>query len=190
MNKQTRKKILHNFEKAYVKHYTNLLKFAVELIGNYEDARDVCQELFVDFHSNIESVENPEKWLYGAIRYKIYNFFRSNKHKLINIDDITEIDLPIENRDFIESKILLQEVIDNDENYKDETDKIIFDLVAFKGYSYEKAGRHLGFSKSKVRYKYSQLISRLNESFKKRGITKIEAVLCIIMIISIILKTL
>lgn len=176
---------LKQVEEAFHLHYDNLVKFAIQLVGNYDDANDLCQEVYIAFHDNIDSIKNPQSWLYGALRNKVYNFFRSKKREnTVDIEKLSSVEAPVVEDKSQDIKILFYQMLEDESNFKDPDDKILLELIAFRGFTYEEAGKKIGLSKSKTRYKYNVLINRLCDYLQKSGLKDIEALLCMLIMIT------
>jgi DNA-directed RNA polymerase specialized sigma24 family protein len=67
--------------------------------------------------------------------------------------------------------------LEHTENYKDEKDRIIFDLIAISNYTYEEAGKYLGMAKYQVRYRYNAISKRILLYLQKKGINSLEDLL-------------
>src|SRR5271167_3453384 len=73
---------------AYERHGRALLRKAVRILGNAEDARDVVQGLFVDMHARGEAP--PElPYLYRAVTNRCLTFLRdeTNRARLLERND-------------------------------------------------------------------------------------------------------
>ena len=62
-------------------------------------------------------------------------------------------------------------------NYKNEKEKILFDLIAVSNYTYEKAAKLLGLTKWQVQYKYSRIEKRILQYLKQKGVTEVNDLL-------------
>ena len=71
-----------------------------------------------------------------------------------------DINLAFENgaRDM---RIIINEAIEHGDNYRDEKDRILFDLIAINGYTYEEAAKQLGLTKRQAFYRYQQVSRRI-----------------------------
>jgi DNA-directed RNA polymerase specialized sigma24 family protein len=72
---------------------------------------------------------------------------------------------------------MIEDALDNIENFGDERGKLIFDLIALYNYTYEEAAEHLGLTKRQVRYQYGLITNKLMDHFRTRGIHGLEDLL-------------
>jgi RNA polymerase sigma-70 factor, ECF subfamily len=165
------------FAEAYNNLYPVVFSTLYSKLGNVDDAEDLCQELFIKLYDKLDEIENKRKWLYGAMRIEVMAFFRKKKPGAVDIDDVfDDASLTFVNG-FRDTRIMIQDAIEDMDNFKDETDRALFDLVAVKNFSYEEAGSQLGFSRRQVRYRYGLIVERLIDYFRKRGINGLEDLL-------------
>jgi RNA polymerase sigma factor (sigma-70 family) len=174
MRKSSKEK---EFRKAYSDYYPVIVNAIYSRVGNLEDAEDICHEIFVHFYNKYEEIQDCRKWLFGAIKYGISNFYRkkgaSDKGN-VNIDSIDfDKNLAFENG-FRDIRIIINETIEDESNYQDEKERILFDLVAINKYTYEQAAKQLGWSTRQVAYRYQQISKRIVSCLKQKGITRIE----------------
>jgi RNA polymerase sigma factor (sigma-70 family) len=168
------------FRKSYNTFYSLILNALYNRVGNMEDAEDICHEVFVSYYRKFDEVRDPRGWLLGAMRYCISNYYR--KREGSDTDSVTienmedDISLAFENG-AREARIIINEAINNRNNYRDERDRALFDLIAINKYTYGEAARHLGMTKRQAAYRYRQVARRLLDVLQKQGITKIEDLL-------------
>jgi len=158
------------FAEAYNNLYPVVFSAVYSKVGNIDDTEDLCQELFIKFYNKLDEIENHRKWLYGALKLEVMAYFRKKKPEAVDIDEVfDDVGLTFVNG-FRDSRIMIQDAIEDTDNYHDETDRALFDLVAVRNFSYEEAGAQLGMSKRQVRYRYGLIVDRLVDYFKQRGI--------------------
>ena len=168
------------FRKSYSDYYPMILNALYARVGNREDAEDICHEIFVSFYRKFDEVRDPRSWLFGAMKFCISNYYRKGEGSdtgSIDIDNIEDdVHLAFENG-FRDIRIIIHDAIEDRGNYRDEKERILFDLVAINNYSYDQAAKHLGLTKRQAHYKYQQVSRRILERLKDRGITRIEDLL-------------
>jgi RNA polymerase sigma factor (sigma-70 family) len=168
------------FRKSYSDYYPMVLNALYGKVGNMEDAEDICHDIFVSYYRKFDEVREPRNWLFGAMRFCISNYYRKKEGSdpasvdIANLED--DASLAFENG-FRDIRIIIQEAIENIENYRDEKERILFDLIAINCYTYEQAAKHLGLTKRQAVYKYQQVTRRILNHLKVRGITSIEDLL-------------
>lgn len=168
------------FRRLYSDYYPMVLNALVARVVNREDAEDICHEIFVSFYRKFDEVRDPRSWLLGAMRFCISNYYRKGEGSdsgSIDIDNMEDnVYLAFENG-FRDLRIIIHEAIGDARNYRDEKERILFDLVAINHYSYDRAAKHLGLTRRQAHYKYRQVTRRILERLKSRGITSIEDLL-------------
>ncbi|MBN2159688.1 MAG: sigma-70 family RNA polymerase sigma factor [Spirochaetes bacterium] len=165
------------FAEAYNELYPVVFSTVCRKVGIIEDAEDICQELFIKLYNKMEEIENKRKWLYGALKLEVMAYFRKKKPGALDIEDIfNDAGLAFVNG-FRETRIIINDAIKDMDNFKDETDRVLFDLVGVKSFTYEEASAQLGLSKWQVRYRYGLIVERLCDYFRKKGINSLEDLL-------------
>jgi RNA polymerase sigma-70 factor (ECF subfamily) len=161
------------FAEAYNDLYPVVFSAVYSKVGSIDDAEDLCQDLFIKFYNKLDEIENHRKWLYGALKLEVMAFYRKKKPGAVDIDEVfNDVGLTFVNG-FRDSRIMIQDAIENMDNYKDDTDRALFDLVAVRNFSYDEAGAQLGLSRRQVRYRYGLIVDRLVDYFRKRGINSL-----------------
>jgi RNA polymerase sigma factor (sigma-70 family) len=165
------------FAEAYNDLYPVLFGAIYSRVNSMDDAEDICQELFIKLYNKLSEVENKRKWLFGAMKYELMNYYKKKRPGDMDINEhFDDVGLGYVNG-FRDTRIMINDAIEDMDNFDNETDRALFDLVAVKNFTYEEAGAHLGLSKRQVRYRYGLIIDRLMDYFKKRGIQNIEELL-------------
>ncbi|MDY6969421.1 MAG: sigma-70 family RNA polymerase sigma factor [Spirochaetota bacterium] len=166
----------NRYTDAVNKYYPLIYSAVYTKVNNVDDAYDICQEVFVKFFEKFEEVENPRKWLYGALRLSVFDYYRS-QNKATNIDEVfNDIGLTFVNG-FRDARIIISEVIENIDTFDKEEDKLLFDLIAINNFSYSQVGKQLGLTKRQVQYKYGRIVQQILDQLNKRGIKNIEDLL-------------
>ena len=138
-------------------------------ISNYEDAEDICHEVFVNLYKKFDEITEYRAWLNKAINFAVSNYLRDHKPKHeISIDqtNIESFNNTDENHD---TKLIIEDII-NSKDTMNEKEYMIFDLVGYKKFSYTQAAKELGMSKRQVEYAYKQTCKRIMDSLKEKGI--------------------
>lgn len=160
------------FTEIYNGFYPLVFSAVYTKVENIDDTKDICQDVFIKFYEKFDDIEDHRKWLYGALRLAVFEFYRKKKGN-INIDDLfNDISLTFVNG-FRNARIILSEAFDNIENFSNENEKTLFDLIAVYNYSYTEAGKELGLTKRQVEYKYRSIVDRILDYLKKQGIENI-----------------
>ncbi|MCP4135740.1 MAG: sigma-70 family RNA polymerase sigma factor [bacterium] len=167
------------FREVYNDYYPLVFNAIYSKLGNREDTEELCHDIFVVFYKNADSIYNTSGWLKKSVRYHIMTYFRNMKpgDKSISID-IAEDDIDFKfDKDTDDIGIIINEAIDNEENYRNDKDKILFQLIAVYNYTYAQAGKQLGLTRRQAEYSYTQITKKIVEYLKKKGISKIEDLL-------------
>ncbi len=168
------------FRKSYSDYYPMILNSLYHRVGNREDAEDICHEIFVNYYLKFEEIRDPRSWLIGAMKFSISNYYRKRAGADTTNADIADMEddvhLAFENG-FRDIRIIIHDAIEDPGNYRDEKERILFDLIAINHYSHHEAAQHLGMTRRQAAYKYRQVSRRILDRLNKRGITKIEDLL-------------
>jgi len=165
---------LKRFREAYNDYCALILSTLYMRLRSREDAEDICQEVFASCLKKIEEIQDIRKWLFGALRLEIANYYRKKGMSLdgqVDIDDVlNDPHLAFENGQR-EMRLILAEAIGNDENFRNEKERALFELIAVFGYTQQEAGRELGLSRRQAGYAYAQIIRRIMNYLKAKGIS-------------------
>ncbi len=161
------------FRKSYALYYPVVLSFLVSKVGDMEDAEDICQEVFIRFYNHYADIREKKNWLFTAARFEITNYFNKKATARIDTTDIDSLDndqrFASEDR-YREDRIIIRDIIDDPASFRDEKEKLLFDLVAVYGFSYKEAGRYLDMTRWQVEYKYRSVEKRIAALLKEKGI--------------------
>ena len=164
------------YRKAYCEYYPIVYSVLLSRLRNGDDAEDICQEVFIRFLDNFDSIESHRGWLLKAIEIEISNYYRKKSSRNDEAVDVAEfvndINLAFENG-FRDARIVINEAIENMENYDSEEDRTLFDLIAVYGFSYKEAGKYLGMTRWQAEYRYGQIEARIVDYLKKMGIKEV-----------------
>ncbi len=140
-------------------------------------AGDLAQEVFTRFFEKMDEIETPRKWLSGTLRFVLLEHYRKNSGEDFDIDEIFyDSNIQYVNG-FRDTRIILQEALDASENYKDEHERIIYELIAIRNFTYDEVGGLIGLTGAKVRYKYKLVVDRIVDYLKKKGVNNLEELL-------------
>ena len=174
------KKKRREFSRAYREYYPIVFNTIYKRTGKLEDTEDICHEVFIGFYNNLEDIREIGKWLMGTAKNQISMFYRNKSEKIKDRSDIKDIEDSIDyafENGLKDLRIIIEQEIENPDNYRDETEKSLFELIAILKYSYREAALQLGLSVRQLRYRYARITERIVDSLKKRGIESIEDLL-------------
>lgn len=161
----------------YSDYYPLVFSTVHAKISNPDAANDIAQEVFARFYEKFEEVQDARKWLYGTARLVLLEYYR--KHNL-NEDDLEScVEEPgaDSGNDIRETRELIRSAIDAVSAGSEQTDAILFELIAVYDYSYKAAAVHLGMTEHQARYKYNQMSKKLLDYFKTNGINTLDELL-------------
>jgi RNA polymerase sigma factor (sigma-70 family) len=162
------------FTKSYNEYYNIVFSTAYYRLGDVDAARDVCQEVFTRFLAKMDEAENCRRWLLSALKFVILEYLRKNSMITVDISEINDdINLSFVNG-FDDSRIVIEETLNNMEIFGDEKTKTMFDLIAIYHYTYKETGAELGMSERQIKYKYRKTIDKIVDHLKSKGIRSLE----------------
>jgi RNA polymerase sigma factor (sigma-70 family) len=171
---QVSKRILNQYTEAYMRYYPQIFSTILTKVNNLEDASDLCQEVFIILYEKFDTIHNIRAWLYGTLKNVVYKYYAA-KNQDVDIDKLFDsINLSYTNG-FRDTRILINEAIEQIECSQEE--RIMLDLIAKHNFSYVNVAKILGLTRRQVEYKYGQVVKRIMDNLKKKGITDIEELL-------------
>jgi len=177
MNMSAIDRITSAFSAVYSDYYALIYSVVYAKLNNADEAEDICQEVFMRLLERFYEVENPRRWLYGAVRLVMLEYFRKKKGHDVNVDDVLDdVSMSYVNG-FRDTRIVIQQALEDMNNYEEETDRIVFELIAIHNFTYQEAAEQLGITEHKSRYKYNRVSERLMTYFKGKGIKGLEDLL-------------
>jgi RNA polymerase sigma factor (sigma-70 family) len=168
------------FRKAYGDYYPLIYRILYARTGSREDAEDLCHDIFVSLYDKFDGVYDRRAWLLGAARFALSNYYRKKRvtePESPGMEDFCEDSRVSYENGSREMRMLIRETIADSCNYGSEEDRLIFDLVALGGFTYEQASKQLGLSRRQVEYGYGRVSRRILDALRKKGIVKIEDLL-------------
>ena len=78
---------------------------------------------------------------------------------------------------FRDARIIINEAIEDLNNFDNEDEAALFDLIAIRNFTYIEAGKQLGLSKRQAQYRYGRIVEKLLFALKKKGINSLEDLL-------------
>ena len=132
----------------YSDYYPVIFNAVYTKIGNREDTKDICQEVFIRLYQKLDEIENIRRWLFSAIKLVVLEYYRKKKgNDNLNIDDVyNDLGLTFVNG-FRDTRIIISDAMDNVENFKEDKERVIFDLIAVSNYTYEHTAKILGMTR-------------------------------------------
>ncbi len=166
-----------NFAEDYNIYYPVVFSTVYSKTGSIDDTEDLCQVIFMTYYQKIDTVEDKKKWLNGAIRLELFNYFRRKKYDQEDIDTLLDDENLTHINGFRDLRIILEEAINSREIYDDESERVLFELIAVKRFTYEEAGSQLGYSRRQARYRYNRVNEKIMDYLARKGIRNLEDLL-------------
>ena len=148
------------FNELYNLINNNVYSFALSILKNNEDAKDVMQEVFITIYHNAYKYQNQNKpmaWILTITKNIAYTKIRNNK-KTINVDEIEFITKP--NHD---DKILVEYLLNN----LNDDERNIIVLHAMNGFKFHEIADILDLKLTTTLSKYHRAIKKLKELIKE-----------------------
>jgi len=168
------------FRRSYHEYYPLVFSAVYSKTKNLEDAEDICHEVFIRYSMNYGTIEKHRGWLMKAVSFEVSNYYRK---KEANRDDFMDIDMVSDSRShyfengFRDSRIILQEAIENEGNFSGEREMMLFELVAKYHFTCGEAARYLGITRRQALKEYRKTSIRILHYLKSKGIKGIEDLL-------------
>lgn len=140
------------FDELYRRTWKKLYTRAFQKLRDEDLAKDVVQEVFVDFWNKrqIRNIQNVEAYLLQAVKFKVIDRFRKKDFIVEEIDDFAEV---LASSEFSDSKLLddeLNMLLNYWINQLPNKRKEIFLLKYEEGLSTEEIGKLLNISTKTV----------------------------------------
>lgn len=169
---------IKNFFDIY-KNYSGLVYS--QLLSKTNDphaAEEMCQEIFITVNKKMKEIKNIKAWLFGTIKQYLNNYYKNEKKKsnTENIEDYFDSNLLSFVNGFRDARIILNECFEKI-IYKEEIEKIIYEMIARQNYSYRETAKILHISKPKLIRIYNNITNQLLKKLREKGIKKIEDLL-------------
>ena len=166
-----------NFTEMYSDFFPLVYGAVYSKLGNVDDAGDITQEVFARFYDRMGEVENPRRWLFNAMRYVVKEYYCARKGVEISIEEVFEDMGLVFVNGLREARLIIQEALEDMENFRGERERILFDLIAVNCFTFMETGRQLGMSGKGVRRRYRLIVRRLIEYLNRKGIRNLEDLL-------------
>ncbi|WP_437922166.1 RNA polymerase sigma-70 factor [Sphingobacterium sp. LRF_L2] len=79
------------FEQIYISHWEELLKYAYSFRIEQKQAEEIVQDVFLSLwqrRNDLTSDADIKSYLYKAIKYKVFDFFRKESRKQLVTDEL------------------------------------------------------------------------------------------------------
>jgi len=156
------------FEEIYQRHATKMLVYATKILNNQMVCEDLIQNVFIDFWNkrSEKNINNLESYLFRAVKFQIFNYFRNNKFHDTDLTRLNLIDLSINASKKMEFEEL-ETTIENLVKKLPPRCQEIFLLSRFEHKSNKEIAAALGISEQAVKNQVSKALIFLRENLQK-----------------------
>jgi RNA polymerase sigma-70 factor, ECF subfamily len=177
MNISLLEKKASDYTEIYSSYYALIYSVVLTRVNNHDETEDICQEVFIRLYEKFHEINNYRKWLYGTLRNTVLEHFRKKYHDEVSIEDVfKDISITFVNG-FRDTRIIIEEALDSMDNFENDSERIIFDLIAIRNFTYNETARELGLTERQVRYRYGLITERIIKYLKGKGIKSLEELL-------------
>jgi len=155
---------------------SSLLRYAFSLVGRRAVAEEVVQDVFLQLHTDWDSVDSPRAWLFRSVRNRAYNHNRDNKREVLTRDnhpskftiarDESPEDLLQRSETLATLRMIVEELEDGDRQ--------LVKMKYFENLKYRDISIQTGLSISNVGYRLHHLLKGLAERLRQLGIDEMS----------------
>ncbi len=157
---------MYSFEEIYDENYEALSRFAVKITGSSDGAKDIMQEVFIDFFNkknNGYEILNPKTWLYRVTFNKCIDNNRRFRHlKRIGPDNENISDPDISEQQYE------KDVIRSALSKLRKTERNLAVLYS-EGLSYKEISEATGIRFTSVGKMLARTLKKIRKELKKQG---------------------
>lgn len=157
---------MYSFEEIYNENYEALSRFALKITGSSDGAKDIMQEVFIDFFNKKKDgceILNPKTWLYRVT----FNKCIDNNRRLKHLKRIGPDNENISDRDTSERQDE-KEVIRYALSKLRKTDRNLAVLYS-EGMTYKEISEATGIRFTSVGKMLARTLKKIRKEFKKQG---------------------
>jgi RNA polymerase sigma-70 factor (ECF subfamily) len=160
------------FRKLVERYQSKTLWIAYQMVGNYEEARDISQEVFIRVYRSLAKFNlssNFYTWLYRIIINLCIDYLRRQKHnsKAISLEDVGEVKgTDINAEQYLERKELSQEA-NAVLNQLPVQYRLIIILRDIEGFSCKEIEQIVGCNHNTVRWRLFRARQIFKETWEK-----------------------
>ncbi len=164
------------YQECFVVYYPIVYKKILSKTGDVHTAEDLAQEVFYRFLLNMAKVEDiyVRSWLFSVTRNVLYEHYRSEEKGLVDAIDIDESGFDsVEDERVLDFDILmlLDEALAAVESEKD---RLVFTLIASRGFTYAEAAELLDMTPRQVKYRFHISIKHILLYFTDMGLKSVD----------------
>ena len=156
-----------DFKELFMDMYPRLVRYAVSLLGDGNDARDIVGDVFEKAWEkrSLLNVETQRSWLYAAVRNACINHLKHQKVELQNVQSLIEATKYDMQHDYQKHEMLLQQAEGMVRELKEPTCSILR-LCYFEHLTYQQTAELLGISPNTVKKHISKALAILRDKMR------------------------
>lgn len=160
-----------DFKQLFLEMYPRLVRYAVSLLGDGNEARDVVGDVFEKAWNQFSSLqmETRRSWLYASVRNACLNWLKHQQVEQTNVEALIEATRYDMSTQYEEHERLLQQAEQIARELKEPTCTILR-LCYFEHLTYQQAADKLGSSPNTVKKHISKALVTLRERMKHTNI--------------------
>ena len=163
INNISKTTFLNTFDEIYADNYKTMFRVAKKMVGNYDDASDIVQEVFIylfDKLNNGNQILHPKSWLYRATTNKCYDNLRRQK-RFQSIEILSDHKNEDENIATQEMKAAINFMLSK----LNPQEKVLAVLYS-EGLSYKELSETTGIKFTSIGKMLSRALKKLEKEFK------------------------
>ncbi len=147
------------FNEIHTRYAYQMYIFAFNILSKTQECEDIIQNIFVTLWTKKEEVEikSLKSYLFRAVKYQIFNYFRDHKISDTDLTRLTIIDISnsaLEHMEFKELEKIIHDCVQNLPNRCQQ----IFRLSRFEEKSHKEIAENLHISKHTVKNQISKAL--------------------------------
>ncbi|MBJ6368605.1 RNA polymerase sigma-70 factor [Snuella sedimenti] len=159
------------FRALHDRYAAKLFLYAFNIIRNKQVCEDIVQNIFIDIWNKRQSknIRNIKSYLFKAIKYQIFNYFRGLRIYQEDITRLNIVDISINASQKMEYHEL-EEAIHSSVNKLPKRCKLIFELSRFQFKSNKEISEELKISIQAVKNQISKALSLIKKDLHEDGV--------------------
>lgn len=147
------------FEELYQRFASKMLTYTFNILKSKNVSEDIVQTIFIAFWSKRKTndIQNIESYLFGAIKFQIFKYFRDKKMPQEDLTRLNLIDISLNASKILEYEEL-EAAIQKSVSQLPPRCKEIFELSRFKHKNNKEISKELGISDQAVKNQISKAI--------------------------------
>ncbi|WP_313271174.1 sigma-70 family RNA polymerase sigma factor [Sphingobacterium sp.] len=161
------------FAEIYNCYWRELYIHAVKRVRDEQQAEDILQELFVQFwerRSSLDTGMNLRAYLYGMLKFKLIDFFNSNKAQQKLLDGLAEhmFDYVQQHPEEMETYLAMEKLLEEElEAMPNNMQQAV--LLRWEHYSIKEIASRLNLSEQTVKNNLTEATKRLQRGLTARS---------------------